>query len=99
VSESRKSVAADDRAERIREQLQQRLQPQSLEVVDDGAQHAGHAHAGSGHFTVRIIATAFSGKPRLQRHRMVYEALETLMHDDIHALSIKAVSPEETLSV
>lgn len=86
-------------AERIREALQRRLQPQSLEIVDDGAQHVGHAHEGSGHFTVRITAAAFAGKPRLQRHRMVYAALETLLHGDIHALSIKALAPEETLSV
>ncbi|HET7396460.1 MAG TPA: BolA family protein [Gammaproteobacteria bacterium] len=91
--------AHDLRADRIRAELQQRLQPQSLEIVDDGARHIGHAHEGSGHFTVRIIATAFAGKPRLQRHRMVYEALETLMQGNIHALSIKAMTPEETLSV
>ncbi|MGH8370200.1 MAG: BolA family protein, partial [Gammaproteobacteria bacterium] len=67
--------------------------------VDDGAKHVGHAHEGSGHFTVRITAAAFTGKPRLQRHRMVYAALETLLHGDVHALSIKALAPEETLSV
>lgn len=87
------------RVERIREQLQRQLQPQFLEIVDDGAQHVGHAHEGSGHFTVHITAAAFAGKPRLQRHRMVYAALDTLMHDDIHALSIKAAAPEETVSV
>lgn len=90
---------SNNRVERIRQELQQRLQPQFLEIVDDGAQHVGHAHAGSGHFTVRITAAAFAGKSRLQRHRMVYAALETLMHAEVHALSIKAVAPEETLSV
>lgn len=85
--------------ERIRDTLQQSLQPQFLEVVDDGAQHIGHLHQGSGHFTVRITTAAFSGKPRLQRHRMVYAALASLMQGEIHALSIKAMAPEETFSV
>lgn len=90
---------SNDRVERIRQELQQQLQPQFLEIVDDAAQHAGHAHEGSGHFTVHITAAAFAGKPRLQRHRMVYAALGNLMQSDIHALSIKAAAPEETLSV
>ena len=90
---------SNDRVERIRQELQQHLQPQFLEIVDDGAHHIGHAHEGSGHFTVRITAAAFAGKPRLQRHRMVYAALGNLMQSDIHALSIKAAAPEETLSV
>lgn len=85
--------------ERIRETLQEQLQPQFLEIIDDGSKHIGHAHEGSGHFTVRITAAAFAGKPRLQRHRMVYAALETLMQGDIHALSIKALAPEEVHSV
>ncbi|HEX6549968.1 MAG TPA: BolA family protein [Gammaproteobacteria bacterium] len=90
---------SNNRVERIRQELQHQLQPQFLEIVDDGAQHAGHAHEGSGHFTVHITAAAFAGKPRLQRHRMVYAALGNLMQSDIHALSIKAAAPEETLSV
>ncbi|MGH8373450.1 MAG: BolA family protein [Gammaproteobacteria bacterium] len=90
---------SSDRVERIRQELQQHLQPQFLEIVDDAAQHIGHAHAGGGHFTVRITSAAFRGKPRLQRHRMVYASLEPLMQDGIHALSIKALTPEETLSV
>ncbi|HEX5339362.1 MAG TPA: BolA family protein [Gammaproteobacteria bacterium] len=86
-------------ADRIRERLQQQFRPESLEIVDDGAKHIGHAHQGSGHFTIRITAAAFAGKPRLQRHRMVYAALATLMQDGIHALSIKASAPEKDESV
>lgn len=85
--------------ENIRGALEQQLHPQFLEIVDDGAKHIGHAHEGSGHFTVRITATAFAGKTRVQRHRLVYEALEPLLHNGIHALSIKAQAPEETVSV
>jgi BolA protein len=86
------------RTERIRERLQQRLQPEQLGIIDESAQHAGHAGAagGGGHYIVRITAAAFRGKTPLQRHRLVYDALNDMMHDDIHALSIQAKTPEES---
>jgi len=84
-----------ERVETIRERLQAALQPVSLEIQDDSAAHAGHegAKAGGGHFNVNITAAAFAGKTPIQRHRMVYEALGTMMDHDIHALSIKANTP------
>jgi len=84
-----------DRVEIIRERLQAALQPVSLEIQDDSAAHAGHegAKSGGGHFNVTITAAAFAGKTPIQRHRMVYEALGTMMDHDIHALSIKAGTP------
>jgi len=66
-----------------------------LDIQDDGAQHAGHAHEGSGHFSVRIVAPAFASRSRLQRHRMIYAALDNMLQTDIHALSIKALAPGE----
>lgn len=86
------------RTERIRERLQQRLQPEQLGIIDESAQHAGHAGAagGGGHYIVRITAAAFRGKTPLQRHRLVYDALDDMMHGDIHALSIQAKAPEES---
>jgi BolA protein len=84
-----------DRVETIRERLQAALQPASLEIQDDSAAHAGHegAKSGGGHFNVSITAAAFAGKTPIQRHRMVYDALGTMMDHDIHALSIKANTP------
>lgn len=90
---------SDPRAERIREHLQRRFQPQLLEIVNDGDKHIGHAHSGGGHFTVRITAAEFAGRPRLQRHRLVYAALSDMLPQEIHALSIQASSPEEVESV
>ena len=86
------------RTERIRERLQQRLQPEQLGIIDESAQHAGHAGAagGGGHYIVRITAAAFRGKTPLQRHRLVYDALDDMMHGEIHALSIQAKAPEES---
>ena len=85
--------------DRIRAELQRELQPEYLDIVDDGARHVGHANAGSGHFTVTISAGAFAGQSRLQRHRMVFAALSRLMSNEIHALSIKARAPGESVSV
>ncbi len=81
----------------IEQRLRTALSPERLEIRDDSAAHAGHAGArDGGHFTVRIIAAAFTGKTLLQRHRLVNAALADLMHRDIHALSIKANAPDET---
>ena len=73
----------------IRARLQQAFSPASLEVVDEGHLHIGHAGEGSGHFRVRIAAAAFADKTRVQQHRMVYEALADLMGHGIHALAIE----------
>ncbi len=81
----------------IRARLQ-RFEPESLEVFDDSADHAGHAgakEAGGGHFQVVIVASAFAGQSRLARHRMVYDAVRDLMPGSIHALAIVANAPEE----
>ena len=86
---------SNNRIEMIRQQLEQTLAPQSLEIIDDSHKHVGHSGAGGmGHFTVQICAAAFEGKTPLQRHRLVYEALAALMQTDIHALSIQASVPK-----
>ena len=85
------------RVTRIRELLNAALAPQSLEVNDDSHKHAGHAgaRAGQGHFSVDIVSAAFAGRLPLARHRLVYAALGEMMQADIHALSIRARSPDE----
>ncbi|MGH8378176.1 MAG: BolA family protein [Gammaproteobacteria bacterium] len=81
---------------RLRQTLESRFQPLELDIRDDGGQHIGHAHEGSGHFSVRIVAPAFAAQPPLERHRMIYAALDNLLQTDIHALSIKALAPGES---
>lgn len=80
-----------NRIEAIRQRLAV-LNPVSLEIQDDSAKHAGHkAAGGGGHFQVAIVSDAFAGKSTIERHRMVYQALDDLMKvNEIHALSIKA---------
>ena len=86
------------RTERLRERLTLALEPVTLTIVDDGHRHVGHAGArdGRGHFSVLVVAEAFRGKRAVTRHRMVYDAAGDLLETDIHALSIKALSPEES---
>lgn len=85
------------RVERIERKLRAALAPETLDIEDDSAAHAGHAGAagGGGHFNVLIVSDAFAGRNPLQRHRLVYEALGDMMTTDIHALSIRAYTPDE----
>jgi BolA protein len=72
------------------------LQPVSLEIHDDSALHAGHAgNTGGGHFTLKIVSSQFSQKSQIIRHRLIYQALTDLIPQQIHALSILAISPDD----
>jgi BolA protein len=73
------------------------LQPEHIEVIDDSPQHAGHtgARGGGGHYRLTIVSPRFAGLATMARHRMVYDALGTLMDGAIHALSITARTPTE----
>lgn len=73
----------------LRTRLQQAFAPTTLEVIDEGNLHIGHAAEGTGHFRVRIASAALAGKTRVQQHRMVYAALGDLMGNGIHALAIE----------
>jgi BolA protein len=87
-----------NRVEKIRARLEEALAPVQLRITDDSAAHAGHAGvaaSGGGHFSALIVSAAFEGKTAVQRHQLVYRALGDLMHTDIHALSITALTPSE----
>lgn len=73
------------------------LAPESLHIVDDSAAHAGHegARGGGGHYQLTIVSRNFQGQNQLARHRLVYAALGDLMRREIHALSIRAFTPDE----
>ncbi|MEM1176386.1 MAG: BolA family protein [Pseudomonadota bacterium] len=88
---------SSERSTRIHELLQVEFSPQHLLVKDQSHLHAGHAGAedGKGHFAVTIVSDAFEGKTRIQRHRIIFDALGDMMHTDIHALSITARTPAE----
>jgi len=80
----------------IEARLRAALQPLALQVDDDSHLHAGHAGAREGrHFTVRLTCADFAGRPRVARHRLVYDALAALIPQGIHALAIVARAPGE----
>lgn len=84
-----------DRVAAIETRLIEAFAPAELEVVDESHLHVGHAGAedGRGHFRVRIVSERFVSATHIQRHRMVFDALGSLMKTDIHALSITAETP------
>jgi BolA protein len=82
----------------IAEKLTKAFAPASLKVIDESHQHAGHAghrEGGETHFRVYIVAEAFRGKSRLERHRMVNETLVAELKGGAHALAIHAAVPGE----
>jgi len=86
------SVSADD----IERRLRATLAPSALSITDDSHLHAGHAGAREGrHFSVRIASPRFVGLSRVARHRLVYDALHSLIPQGIHALAIQAHAPDE----
>lgn len=87
----------EQRVAAIRAAIEAALAPRSLEVEDDSHRHAGHAGArdGRGHFNVDVVSDAFAGLSPIARHRAVYAAVGELMTTDIHALSIRARTPQE----
>ncbi|MEX2495541.1 MAG: BolA family protein [Woeseia sp.] len=85
------------REDRIRQRLQQTFDPLELFIKDQSQLHVGHegARDGKGHFDITLVSEAFAGVNRVQRHRMVYDALRDLLESDIHALRISAFAPSE----
>jgi len=84
------------RVERIRSLLEAAFEPVELDIRDESHLHEGHAGArdGKGHYAVYIVSEEFRSKRPLDRHRMVFEALDDMMRTDIHALRVSAWPPE-----
>jgi len=91
------AVEGSARVAAIRVALEAAFAPPHLVIRDDSHRHAGHAGArdGRGHFSVVIVSASFVGMNAVTRHRAVYAALGELMATDIHALAIKAKTPDE----
>jgi len=85
-------------AERITKKLEEALAPQRLDVIDESHLHHGHGgwrEGGETHFRVDIVSNAFSGKSRVERHRMVNTILAQELAERVHALAIAAKAPGE----
>lgn len=86
------------RRDRMATQLDAAFSPHRLEILDESHLHHGHAgwrEGGETHYRILVVAPAFSGKSRVDRHRMVNEALKQEFDDGLHALAITARAPEE----
>ena len=89
----------------MREKLTSAFQPTRLELEDDSGRHAGHHHeggmdakeGGESHFNLTIVSEAFSGVGRVQRQRSVNAVLAQELAGPVHALSIKAQTPNEAV--
>jgi BolA protein len=88
-------MSAASTAQRIEQRLIEHLQPTALQVIDESSAHAGHAGAsptGSGsHMRVRVASPLFTGLSRVQRHRLVYDALQDFIDQGLHALAIELI--------
>jgi BolA protein len=85
-------------ADLITQKLTEAFEPHSLKVVDESHQHKGHAGhrpGGQTHFKIYIVAEAFKGKTRLERHRLINGKLSDELAGGIHALAIHAAAPGE----
>jgi BolA protein len=81
---------------RMEKALTAAFAPTRLRLINDSAKHAGHAgHAEESHFRVEIESAAFTGKSRVERHRMVYAAVQDAFAGGLHALQVKAMAPGE----
>lgn len=83
---------------RIEQKLQAAFEPASLQVDDESHLHAGHVGArpeGETHFRVTLVSSTFAGKSRVERHRMVNEALAEELAGPVHALAVRASAPGE----
>lgn len=91
------SLPREQRVAAIRAAIEAALAPVTLDIEDESHRHAGHAGArdGRGHFRVDVVSAAFAGLNPIARHRAVYAAVGGLMETDIHALSIRARTPDE----
>jgi len=90
------SVQSQKIKEKIELILREQLLPTYLEIEDESWKHQGHAAAGGGgHFQLTVVSKCFEGVNLINRNRLVFDTLGTLMQSDIHALSVKAKTPEE----
>lgn len=85
---------------RLRDKLMFALSPVRLDIINESEMHAGHRSSpgtGESHFRILIVADAFAGKSRVDRHRMVNSALGEEVGGRIHALALSTYAPGERI--
>jgi BolA protein len=86
-----------DRIAEIKRRITSALGAERVDVQDDSEQHRGHAGArgGAGHYSVVVVAGAFADMDRVARHRAVYGAVGDMIPTQVHALVVRAYTPDE----
>jgi BolA protein len=97
IDRSSEVLSVEDRRARIEARLREALAATHVQVVDESHRHAGHAGAaaGGGHFRALVVSPRFDGSSPVERQRLVYAALDAEMGTEIHALSLKTLTPKE----
>jgi BolA family transcriptional regulator, general stress-responsive regulator len=91
-------MSQNSRADRIEATLRAAFHPVDFEIADDSARHAGHAGAAPGgetHYTLRMVAPAFSGQSRVARSRAVYALLDEEFRGGLHVLAMTLSAPDD----
>ena len=86
--------------QRIRDKLLVALEPTRLDVINESDMHAGHRGSpgtGESHFRILIVSPKFAGVSRVNRHRMVNDALADELAGRIHALALAAYAPGDDI--
>jgi BolA protein len=90
------TVRSQQTKEKIEKIITEKLLASFVEIEDESWKHAGHAAAGGGgHFTLTVVSEQFKGINLINRNRLVFDTLKEMMQNEIHALSIRAKTPEE----
>ena len=82
----------------IEKKLREGLRPVRVEIIDDSERHRGHSgwrEGGETHFRITLVAEAFAGRSRIERHRAVNDLLEAELSGPVHALSLILLTPQE----
>jgi BolA protein len=91
------ATAVMSRIDELRNRITSALGADIVELQDDSAKHRGHAGArgGAGHYSVVVVSGRFAGMGRVDRHRAVYDAVGDMIPTQVHALAVRAYTPEE----
>jgi len=80
----------------IKSRLKKTMVIDHLTIMDDTGKHLRHQHYDGGrHFKIKIVSSAFEGVSLLDRHKLVYQALDGMIKSEIHALGLKTIATSE----
>jgi BolA protein len=83
----------------IKSRLKKTVAIDHLTIMDDTGKHLRHQHYdGGGHFQIKIVSSAFEGLSLLDRHKLVYQALDGMIKNEIHAIGLKTIATSECIN-